>query len=67
MRASYLPTHLQVSLRGQYELHNADRLGFDTIYPPIAATCAGSHETAEALHASYKAYLEVATQLFTNM
>ena len=56
-----------VALREAYELHNADRLGFDTLYPPNAQTCGGDEEEAAELKARYDQYLSVSTQLFNGM
>ena len=55
------------ALREAYELHNADRLGFDTIYPPNAATCGGDEAAAAELRERYDAYLAVNAQLFAGM
>ena len=55
------------ALREEYELANADRLGFDTLYPPTAATCGGSEVAANALLAEYDQYLDVAAQVYQDM
>ena len=56
-----------VGLRERYELSNAKRLGFDTIYPPCAATCGGDEDAADALLSEYDMYLSVAARLHTDM
>ena len=61
-----LREHL-VSVRDEYELHNADRLGFDTLYPPNAATCGGDAEAAVALRAQYDTFREASRQLYDGM
>ena len=55
------------ALRDEYEKGNADRLGFDTLYPPSAATCGGSEAAAASLLAEYDSYLRVASQLFSEV
>jgi hypothetical protein len=56
-----------VGLRESYELRHAHRLGFDTLYPPTAATCAGDEAAADALREAYDSYLAVAASLFAGM
>ena len=56
-----------VELREDYESNNADRLSFDPLYPPSAATFGGDEAAAKALHARYDGYLSVAAQLYGNM
>ena len=56
-----------VELRTAYELHNADRLGFDVLYPPTAATCGGDEQAAAGLQAEYDTYLEVSARLHRDM
>ena len=55
--------HKLVDLRETYELNNAHRLGFDTLYPPNADTCCGDADAADALLASYDELLAVSKQL----
>ena len=56
-----------VTMRNEYELENADRLEFDTLYPPNAATCGGDSDAAEVLHGQYDTYLSISQQLYDNM
>jgi len=59
--------HKLVDLRETYELNNAHRLGFDTLYPPNADTCCGDADAADALLASYDELLAVSKQLHSEM
>ena len=56
-----------VELRENYESNHADRLSFDPLSPPSAATFGGQEAAAKALHERYDGYLSVAAQLYGNM
>jgi len=56
-----------VALREEYELGNANRLGFDTLYPPNAATCGGDESAAVALKDEYDRFLAISAALFCDM
>ena len=54
-------------LRHEYEAAHSDRLGFDTLFPPAAATCGDDETRAAELLTRYDEYLGVAAQLYGDM
>jgi hypothetical protein len=58
-----------VAMRHTYELHHAERLGFEPIYPPRRNTFLArlSPEETADLDARYASYLAASTQLFSDM
>lgn len=56
-----------VELRDDYEVNNADRLGFDPLYPPGPASFEGDEEACQALLERYNGYLELGRELYNGM